>query len=195
MSKHIQLRPRTVGILVMAAVGALALAATALAASGSNGGLGVTAAQKQAFLSQVQAARATAATLPRAPKPSGTNARPPASCSTTVQTGIGPFRGGPFHGGNSMTTVAWVVSSQGVPYVIYAGALDEDPQQGVLVVLRLNRDPCAAATGGSDTYQRTYNDPSRQGALTLTAIDGDRVIFTSANGSTGAFNYVTGQYD
>ncbi len=88
---------------------------------------------------------------------------------------------------------AAVASSQNRPfaYLIIAGALKADPQQGVLVVISQPQDPCAQGPQGQ--FQ-TYDAPSRQGALTLTQIAGDVVSFTSAAGDMGQFNYISGQF-
>lgn len=112
------------------------------------------------------------------------------SCPYTPQTGIFPYHEGDgFH--ENLINVAWAMSSQGVPYAIYAGALKNDPQQGVIFVLQFQKDPCAT-TGGA--AEKVFTTPFHQGALKLVKIVGDTIAFTIANGGTGRFNYVTGKF-
>ena len=67
------------------------------------------------------------------------------------------------------------------PYAIYAGSLAANPQQGVIIVMRLDYDPCAASAQGTKiTY---YPTPSQQGAVTLTQLNGVTLKFTTATGA------------
>lgn len=83
--------------------------------------------------------------------------------------------------------------SQGHPfsYLIIAGSLKNNAQQGVLVVISQPQDPCAQGPQGQF---HTYDSPFQQGALTLTQINGKVVSFTTAAGGTGQFDYLTGQF-
>ena len=78
-------------------------------------------------------------------------------------------------------------------YLISAGALAVNTQQGIMVVERTPEDPCAPQNQGKFTLI-TYKTPYQKGALTLTAINGDSVSFSLANGGTGQFNYLTNTF-
>ncbi len=187
----IKLRRSTVIAVAIAAIVAVAVTGTVLAAGGPG-------PSKQDFLAKAATAEATAAAGPRAPKPPGAGKGVPssASCPNPVQTGISPVGEPSFHADATFTTEAQVVSSVGDPYFIYAGALQSDPQQGVLLVMREDKDPCAVWVGRvpAHGYTRLYLSPTRGGALTLTQIVRDTVAFSVADGSHGSFNYVTEQY-
>lgn len=175
-------------IATSVAFGLILVVSTFAIGAGSDGGShGQISPQKAAVLTQVAAQATAAAKGPHAPKH---YINPPASCPRTIQTGIYPNLDGSFH--ENLINVASAISSQGVPYAIYAGTLNSDPQQGILIVMRMQKDPCAAGNQGS-SIQR-YLTPSRQGALTLTKIADDTVVFKTASGGTGQFNYVTGQF-
>ena len=87
---------------------------------------------------------------------------------------------------------AEVISALGVAYDVYAGSLVDDAQQGVVIVAQSEIDPCAALSPRSEPA--LYKTPSRSGAVTLTQIVGDTVIFNTPDGGTGQFNYATGQF-
>jgi hypothetical protein len=104
---------------------------------------------------------------------------------------IRPYRGfGPFKGGAYMTNIAWVVASSRVDYTVYAGAMDADPQQGILLVLRGAGPP--DYIGGSTAL--LYRWPSRVGVLTIESIAGDTLLVQAQDGSQARFNLVTGQF-
>ena len=190
--KRVRLSRPLVIAIGLAVVAAVAITGITLASSGPD-------TQKQNAFATVTAAQATAQAGYRAPKPAATT-QLPASCPTSFsQTGILPWGGPgvtPFKSNATFTTQAGMISSAGDDYVIYAGALIADPQQGVLYVLEENRDPCAVARGVAPDHsgQRVYPSPARGGALTLTQIVGDTVAYSVADGTAGGFNYVTGQY-
>jgi hypothetical protein len=187
----IKLHRSTVIAIVVAALAAVAVTGTVLAAGGPS-------PQKQAALAKVATAEAKAAAGPHAPKPpdAGKGLPPSSSCPNPVHTGIFPFNDPPWHIDARFTNDAQVVSGAGDPYLIYAGALQSDPQQGLLLVMREDNDPCAVVVGRVPArgYTRSYLSPTRGGALTLTQIVSDRVAFSVADGSHGSFNYVTEQY-
>jgi hypothetical protein len=107
------------------------------------------------------------------------------------QTGIAPFTFGPFSNGTfTMVNVAGALSGQHVYYRIFAGSMASDPQQGVLLVFR-QADPPYYVNGSSE---HLYVSPLLRGALTLTGIDGDTVLFRDASGATGRFNFVAGAF-
>jgi len=124
------------------------------------------------------------------------DASPVLSCPLdvkTVVTGVFPYNGGPF--GRYVVNEASAVSSRGVPYRIFAGALDPDSQQGVLLVLQQSIDPCATAAGLLPHFEpQSFTLPVKTGGVTLTAIEGDLVSFETAGGNKGQFNYTTGEF-
>ena len=112
-----------------------------------------------------------------------------------MKRGIYPYRGSgaPFRGGKNLVNQALVLSSEGAAYGIDAGALENNPRQGILLVERENMDTCANPTG-TGTFRRSYETPLQQGAVTLTKIEGNIVVFSIADGDTGRFNVVTEQF-
>jgi len=185
---NLKFRRSAVIAIVVAALAAVAVTGTVLAAGGPS-------PQKQAAIAQLRSREATRAAGPRAPKPS-VPAQLPSSCPQPVEPGIAPVMQTPFHADATFTNGAEVVSSAGDPSRIFAGALQSDPQQGVLIVLREDRDPCKVRSGQAPAHDGlyTYPSPSRGGALTLTQIVGDTVAFSVADGSHGSFNFVTERY-
>jgi len=116
----------------------------------------------------------------------------PASCPAgPMQTYIVSFPDGTIQ--QRIVNSAEVAPAQGRPYVysIYAGSLMQNAQQGVLVVIRQVLDPCANKNG---TQYITYLTPQQQGAITITQINGDDIVYRSAAGQTGQFDFVTGQF-
>lgn len=81
-------------------------------------------------------------------------------------------------------------------YVILAGNRKANPQQGLLIVQRLVRDPCADATPNDGMVWTYYNTPFQQGHVQLTGVVGDTVTFTTAHGGSRVhrFDFVTGQF-
>lgn len=179
--------------LVVLAVAVIAVTGTVVAASG---GLGP---DKAAAFTQVAAEQETAQAGYHAPKPTGAPPSP-ASCPYHGATGIyvsqTPVQT-PFHKDGAFYSTAGAFSSVGDYYMIYAGATRSDPQQGVLYVEVSDRDPCADSPTRAAQYsglKGPFLSPFRQGALTLTQIVGDTVDFTTADGGSGSFNYVSGTY-
>jgi len=130
-----------------------------------------------------------------APKP--TNQSPVLSCPldlTYIQTGIFPFTFQKFPGGRNGSNFASAISSGGVPYTIFAGAQDNDVQQGVIFVKEESTDPCAEAAGRLTRLDQDFILPAKTGPVTLTAIEGDFVSFETSGGSKGRFNYTTGEF-
>lgn len=108
---------------------------------------------------------------------------------TVMPPGYGPTN---FH--QNIVNTATAVSTANIPfdYRLYAGSLAANPQQGILIVVRLDQDPCKP--GASGTITKTYDTPYQRGALTLTQVSGDTVTFSTATGGDGHFDYVTGQF-
>lgn len=176
-------------IAVIVSFATLALAATAFAASAGV----LTTAQgspKQARLQQEMHAQATAnAASWHAPKhPAPAHASCPMSIQSNINVDVLP--GDLDH----ITNVAVVAPTTGQPFVyrIYAGSSATNAEQGVLIVIRSAADPCAP---GAPSMTFTHVAPSSlHGAVTLTAISGDTVAFTTTGGNTGHFNFISGQF-
>lgn len=154
--------------------------------------------EKQAEELLERARREQAEALPRASKPpEGDLKATPAACPrdlSSFKTGIsGPEEVAGFPGGWSLMNEASVLSASSTPYRIWAGALRDDLTQGVLVVLREAIDPCLAALTGVPEMQ-TYTTPFKAGSVTITAVEGDSVLFTTAEGVPGRFEYETGRF-
>jgi hypothetical protein len=113
--------------------------------------------------------------------------------ASQVLTGIFPYHGGPL--GRYLVNEASAVSSSGGSYRVFAGALDPDPEEGVLFVQQQSSDPCATAAGLTPAHEmQTFKLPPGTGAVTLTAIEGDLIAFETAKGTGGRFNYTTGEF-
>ncbi len=129
------------------------------------------------------------------------DASPVLSCPidlASVKTGIfeydPKYQPPPFWREGTLVNIATAVSSQGVPYTVYAGT-GIDSQQGVVFVLQETTDPCATAAGLLPRGElRTFVLPGNSGAVTLTAIEGDLVSFETADGTKGKFDYTAGQF-
>ncbi len=78
-------------------------------------------------------------------------------------------------------------------YALSSGALRDNARQGVIVVTHFAADPCAA--GSAATTVGRYMMPVMHGAITLTAIRGASVDFTTSDGTSGHFNLVTKQFN
>lgn len=150
--------------------------------------------EKQALELAERAECEEAKIAPHASKEPDTS--PVLSCPTdpaTLKPSIYPYNGGPF--GRNMVNEALVVGSKGTAYRVFAGALELEPQQGVLIVQQMSLDPCAAAAGLTPTYEpKTYEFSAKSGAVTLTSIEGDTVVFEAASGEKGRFDYTTGEF-
>lgn len=153
-----------------------------------------TAQQKQAKIQAVEAAETATAQATHLPKPPAAPAAPITSCARgPVTSGISTtLETGGFH--EHIISNAIVAPNEGVPftYDVYAGSLEANPQQGVIIVVRLDQDPCAASAQG--TKINYYDTPHQQGAATLTQLSGVTLAFKTAAGSAGHFNVVTGQF-
>jgi hypothetical protein len=143
---------------------------------------------KQAVIDRERAEQARLQALPRVAKPASQPAFLPNPAPSHAPS-IRPYRGfGPFKGGAYMTTIATVVTTSKVDYTVYAGALDTDPQQGVLVVFR-GADP-PNYIGGSTA--RSYLWPTKSGLLTITNVEGDNLVVRTQDGTVGRFNLTAG---
>jgi hypothetical protein len=145
----------------------------------------------------VDAQQTAAASSWHAPKPAPhapvASASRPASCPRdSLPTGIYYGDTGGFHEYITNEAVIAPGASQPFEYVIFAGAYAADPQQGLLIVVRLDGDTCA--NGITGTQINFHATPARQGKVTLTDVTGVVVRFTMADGGSGQYNCVTGQF-
>lgn len=189
-------RQWTLAVILVALV-TIALTVTALAASAGTSGT-TPGASKQAKLQQINAQATTDANSWHAPK--HPNLTPITSCpvqgvQSTINVDVLP--GDPDH----ITNVATIAPTTGQPYIyqIYAGSTANNARQGLLIVIRNAADPCAP-NAPSSTFNR-FDTPYQRGSVTLTAISGDTVAFTTsggtgpaAAGTSGHFNFITGQF-
>jgi hypothetical protein len=124
-----------------------------------------------------------------------TPAPTPSSCPIALaqQNGIGPYGGMPgMH--DIIMNVATIAPTpaHSFEYLILAGARRANPDvQGVIYVFATPEDPCAS---GKQESENVYETPYQRGALTITQINGDSITLSIADGGTGHFNYVTGQF-
>ena len=187
------------GIILSAICGiSIILVVTAWAAGAppfQPGNSSQTVAQKQAQLQQIHAQETASAKSPHGPKAGlPVTSSHSASCpNSPVTSGISTtLDAGGLH--EHIISNATVAPDGGVPfaYIVFAGSLAANPQQGVIIVRRLDHDPCSPdAKGLTTTY---YPTQSQQGAVTLTQLDGVVLTFTTAGGGSGHFNVVTDQY-
>jgi hypothetical protein len=169
-------------------------AAAVLVGAGSVFALGRDAAapppEKQAILDRSQ----PHGNAPAAPKGRGTHQPPfsePPAPPHAGEVGTPAELGGiPVPAPPSQFTVTnmWQDKRGAVYLSIYAGSTPSDPQQGVLMVSRMN-----AVTGEDLAGSGFFAAPGKDGPLTLTRVRGNIVTFTSAAGS-GTFNLVSDDF-
>lgn len=185
-----QRRLMRLAVMLLCGVGAAALIAViaraAVFASGSP------PSSKQIARQQLAAQATAISHEPHAakhPQAAVTSCPRPAMTPAVMPPGYGPTD---FH--QNIVNTATAVPTQGMPYdyMLYAGSLATNPQQGILIIMRFDKDPCKP--GASGTFTKVYDTPYQQGALTLTQVSGDTVTFSTATGGIGHFDYVTGQF-
>ena len=119
----------------------------------------------------------------RAPKPSDTRAPRPASSATPGwQRGIIDDDESP----SSAFAIRnrWVGRVRGGDVAVFAGASASDGTQGVVVVQQLADDGSAGAP-------RSFDTPTRAGAVHVTAVQGSRVTLVAEDGTTFTFDAAT----
>lgn len=79
----------------------------------------------------------------------------------------------------------------GAPYLIMAGALRTNLNQGYILVTPITIDPCQAQATGIFPQSTVVLLPQQHGAVTLTAINGAVLAYQTADGQTGHFDFVT----
>jgi|GEM_PF-6599248 hypothetical protein len=176
------------GSLIILVIGGIALATVAGAARtpGTQPTL-VSPAQKVALMQQRLAAQRAAVAGPLQPAPHPGYL--PMPSVPHLQTGIFPMSDGApaaLPARLFQLTDRAQLQSGNIFTIVYAGALASNLQQGVLVVFQEN-----LVTGAESQHE--YLAPRADGALTLTAIAG-KVLSFSTPASHGTFNLATGQF-
>jgi hypothetical protein len=87
--------------------------------------------------------------------------------------------------GQNYDSFITAISQEKHPYSILG-------EQNQIVVIARPIDMCNP--NEVPTQPHNYVDPSQPGLITLTGVHGDVVTFTTAEKTTGSFNYVTGRY-
>ena len=184
----IRLGRRLVLAVVTALIASGVVVVTVLAAS--NGPAAPTPKQ---IARQQMAAQATAASMaPHAakhPQPPVTSCPMPPETSHVIPPGYGPTN---FH--QDIVNSAKVLPSpnSAFEYMVYAGALQSNARQGILIVVRFDRDPCQPGAPG--TQITTWDTAQQDGALTLTGVSGGDVTFTTQAGTAGTFDVPAGRF-
>jgi hypothetical protein len=149
--------------------------------------------KENAYATQLAQAKLTPAATPGAPVPT------PVSCPETTQDGI------------SNDVVTATMSAGGVHvhllnmgggryglynYTFFAGWNLANPQQGVIIVARYYYDSCSAQAQRPQNanYINPYLTPYQKGGIRMTAIQGPNILFTTLDGASGSFNFVTNQF-
>lgn len=91
---------------------------------------------------------------------------------------------GPFKDDRWITTVANVLAPDGRTFTVYAGSAVDDAGRGTFVIFDRSRP--------DGSTSRSVALPGRSGAVTLTAISGEELEFSTANGVAGRLNVRTG---
>jgi hypothetical protein len=122
---------------------------------------------------------------------------PVQSCPEDVgaQTFIKPYTNVGDKSAVYFTNEARLFSAPGQPTWIQAGAIATDREQGVLFVQDEQLDPCAAALNSTLRHQTIVDlTPAKWGPVTLMAINGTSVEFSSEGGVTGSFDVVSHEF-
>ncbi len=102
-----------------------------------------------------------------------------------------PFTGGPFTQGQAMINQVDVTAPGGGIEMVYAGALPNNSQQGVLTTWTLpGGDPCAPGAAYDGVVSQVL-DPDQDGALSIVGATGDSVQIVAADGVAKVYNIAT----
>lgn len=141
-------------------------------------------------------ARAVTTSPVSSPAPPGAADLRPTPCYTTSPSIDGIYEGmGGEHAFPSGTLWdgAWAVGGNGLAYELYAGSVadnqDLPTRQGFIGVRSLG-GPCLI----DHAPVVSYDTPTVEGSVWLTALRGDTVTYETSSGNIGSFDYVTGQY-
>jgi len=182
-------------LVIIMAAGVVTIAVAGISTGDGTPDVTLLPPAKQTAVALHEAVRATDLALPQAAKPQVVQSLSlPASCPAPTQTtGIFPFTFGGFSGGKHLINTATALASNGNYYMIWAGAPDDAPQEGLLRVNEILGDSCRSyASGTQAPPMADYVTP--KGPLTITQIQGDLVVYSIAGGGTGRFNFVTDRF-
>jgi len=102
-----------------------------------------------------------------------------------------PFNGGPFTQGQAMINQIDVTAPGGGIETVYAGALPDNSQQGVVTTWTLpGGDPCAPGAAYDGVVAQVL-DPDQDGALSIVGATGDSVQVVAADGVASVYNVAT----
>lgn len=85
------------------------------------------------------------------------------------------------HGWEAIVQNMWIGERNGTYYEVVAGASPDDPSQGWIKVFE---------TGQSESSQKVYLAPEKDGALRVLTVQGTQVIFSTGSGRIIAFDLV-----
>lgn len=88
---------------------------------------------------------------------------------------------------NAYASFASIISAENKPYFVFG-------ENGKFVVQAESLDPCKTASNPQQNSGQTFQQVIAQGNLWITSVQGDLVTYKTSSGATGAFNYVTGQF-
>jgi hypothetical protein len=145
--------------------------------------------EKQALLDKQNQRRVAAQAAPHAPK---VLPKVASSCRRVLTPGIFQPRADRLE--PNIVNAALVVGPDGSGYEVSAGALEGEPNQGVLIVRAGLGDACAWARAGEPSETHGYRLPPGAGAATITRLEGTVVVFRTASGDTGRFDAAMGQF-
>lgn len=182
-----QFRRFLLGFVLVVAVASTLVISFAASADTTPSITASKAAQQQAM----QNIEATAHAVPPAIK--HPEQKPTSTCPLNYHNGIGPYvSGGPVD--RSMyfaSNEAEMDDANGRAFELYAGGEISQPDQGIIIMASLDPDPCAHGTLGQPLIYNVYVDPRREGTLTFTQINGDRIFYTTSTGAKGYFDVLT----
>jgi hypothetical protein len=126
--------------------------------------------------------------------------RVPKSCPDALRTpGVFPrdaiHQPDPTFSRGPETGTAYGVGSNGIGYAMAAGSVSSkpEPEHWIIVTHPDYPDYCASLLGlAPEVAEGAY--AVGPGPVTMTAIDGDVVTFTTGDGTTGRLNFVTGKF-
>ena len=180
------------GILLGAMVGGAYGIALVAGAAVSPGAVSAVPSDKQAALNSEYAADQSA----QAVRPTkGPLVTPLTTCPQDPGvTSFGPYRGGPFPGGQNLVSAGHFVMN-GASYQIYTGGSDGDATKGVVILIKDGaEDPCAAMAKTIPTYQRTIPAPAGIGPIHIVAIQGSGPTLADAAGHAVSFDVATAAF-
>lgn len=142
--------------------------------------------------SKLSSSDAAALRQPHAPKVRGTAPQLGSCPRAAARTGLYTGDNGGFQAAIANEAIIAPTSSQPFEYIVFAGSPTPNAPGGLLIVVRLDADPCAPAAAG--TQVRYFTTPGQLGSARLIAIAGTLLSFTNARGGSGHFDCVSGAF-